>query len=626
MLNDRQHPRSQSQAALLLVQDPSPEAETLVRQGLRSTDSPEAFMALVSALRLHRDVRFTEELITALNGATPALRQAVAETLAELADARTILRLQSLVGDSKVDRGVRQTSLWALARTGRKSAVVVLLDQLSSNEPSLREAAAEGLAELTGQSLGVDIQAWRVWWRAHKEMDNERWLEERLAYQSSRSRRVEGDLERARGQILRLHQQLYARLPAGDRLGRVQELVDDEDPPVRLLAITWSLELLPTADEVGQRALGDLLLRLSYDGAPDVQRAAVLALGRVQDSRVFDRLRILVQRAAATVRAVAARSLAQQVRGPASEIAARQHQVIPVLQKALDDPALEVVIEAAEGLGSLGVPEAGPVLTVLLHHPSQPVRQTAALALERVADATTLDGLLEGLNEPAAAVRFSLVGAVAHAAADSRTVTDAQRTHLTLRLEELLLRDADPGVRSRSATVLGECGSSLVLPTLWGRIMASEDMRVQEKAWGALVEILCRSANLDLLHEWDRRLVDTRQPTRRLQLLTEAYTRWLKREETRSQANSLVEILIAAQIEQGKGAAAYPLVHDLLPRATSDAELDKCLRWLLAIGEQAVKDGNRPEALRILQEAQPFLSRRATFTPDFERLEKLAKP
>jgi HEAT repeat protein len=265
-------------------------------------------------------------------------------------------------------------------------------------------------------------------------------------------------------------------------------------------------------------------------------------------------------------------------------------------------------------------------LTVLLRHPSQPVRQTAALALERVADVTSLGALLEGLNDPAVAVRFSLVGAVAHSAGDSRVLTETQRTQLTLRLEEVLLRDADPGVRSRAATVLGECGAPTVLPTLWGRILASEDARVQEKAWTALVEILCRASNLDLLRQWDGRLVDTHQGARRLQLLTEVYSRWLKRDDTKTLAGAVVESLIGTQIDQGKWAAAYPLVHELLGRPADDRDTEKRLRWLLAIGEQALKEGNRPETLRVVQDAQPFLSRRPGLASDFERLEKLLKP
>jgi HEAT repeat protein len=236
-----------------------------------------------------------------------------------------------------------------------------------------------------------------------------------------------------------------------------------------------------------------------------------------------------------------------------------------------------------------------------------------------------LGALLNGLNDPAVAVRFSLVGAVAHAAGDSGAVNELQRTQLTLKLEDVLLRDADPGVRSRAATVLGECGAATVLPTLWGRILASEDARVQEKCWTALVEILCRSGNLELLQQWDGRLVETRQGARRLQLLTEVYTRWMKRDDTKNLANGLMESLIGIQLEQGKWAAAYPLVREALGRVADERELDKRLRWLLAIGEQAQKEGNRPETLRVVQDAQPYLTRRPGMSSDFERLEKLAK-
>src|SRR5262249_42557366 len=157
--------------------------------------------------------------------------------------------------------------------------------------------------------------------------------------------------------------------------------------------------------------------------------------------------------------------------GSGPEALERQRQVVPLLQKALDDPSLEVVVEAAEDLGALGVPEAGPVLAVLLRHPSAPVRQAAAHAPERGADPHVRDGLLEALDASAAAVRFSLVGALGHAARDGQPLTDDQRGRLLARLEGLLVRDADPGVRSRAATVLGECGPPTVLPTLWQRVL-----------------------------------------------------------------------------------------------------------------------------------------------------------
>jgi HEAT repeat protein len=299
--------------------------------------------------------------------------------------------------------------------------------------------------------------------------------------------------------------------------------------------------------------------------------------------------------------------------------------VVPALQKALDDPALEVVIEAAESLGTLGIPEAGPVLTVLLRHPSKPVRQAAVLALERVADLTLLDGLLEALDDPAPTIRFSLVGALGHASGDGHALNDGQRLRLLTRLEGLLLKDADPGVRSRAATVLGDCGTATVLPTLWRRVLASEESRVQEKAWAAIGEILVRTGSLELVREWERIFVEEKQGPRRVQLLTEVHARWQKREETKTAAVAVQEELVQAQLEQGKWNAALPLVRELLARPQGDGDLERRLRCLLAIGEQALKQGSRPDALRVVQEAQPYLARKINLAAEFEQLERQAK-
>src|SRR3954451_16487962 len=66
LLHDRQHPRRQSQAALLLVQSGEPEAEEAVRQGLKQAENSDVFLALAEAVRLARDGRFSGELLAAL--------------------------------------------------------------------------------------------------------------------------------------------------------------------------------------------------------------------------------------------------------------------------------------------------------------------------------------------------------------------------------------------------------------------------------------------------------------------------------------------------------------------------------------------------------------------------------
>jgi HEAT repeat protein len=624
-LFDRQQPLRQSQAALLLVQNPAPEAVKIVRQALKQADVPDVFLALADAVRLCQDSRFVEELIAALANGSPLVRRSAAETLAALASPDLIHRLRGVAEDVRADIAKRQAAVLALSRNGRRSALIALLDLLSCDNDAVRQSAAAALADLTGEANGLDLEKWRKWWDQHKTQNDERWLEERLAYQSARSSRLEGELERARSQIVRLHEQLYSRLPTVERLNHVQSSSASEEAGVRVLTAAWAAELFSSVDTTGRQALADVLLQLSRDGTIDVQRAAVFALGRVADSRARDRLLQLLQQAAVPVRAAAVRGLAQQAQGSGPDAETVRKQLIPVLQKALEDPALEVVVEAAEDLGALGIAEANPVLLGLLRHPSVPIRQAAAQALERVAEPAAFDGLVAALGDPSAKVRFSLVGALGHAAGDGRRLSASQRELLVSRVETLMVRDTDPGVRSRAATVLGECALPSILPSLWRRVEAAEDGRVQEKAWAAMIDMLARTADFQLVQDWDRKLAAANQPTRRLQLLTELHARWHKRDDTRALETAVEEVLVPLQLEQGKWSTAFPLVRDLLAQPGGGPDIDRRLRWLLTVGESALREGNRGEAQRAVQDAEPFIAGRDTLAEEFQRLDKRSR-
>jgi len=141
-----------------------------------------------------------------------------------------------------------------------------------------------------------------------------------------------------------------------------------------------------------------------------------------------------------------------------------------------------------------------------------------------------------------------------------------------------------------------------------------------------MIEIIIRSGNLELLQEWDRTLCDARQESRRIPLLTEAATRWQKREETKKSVTLVQETLVQAQLSQGKWLPVRPIVRELLAAAATDNETDRRLRWLLAIGQLALKEGNRQEAQRVVREAQPYLSKRTDLTVEFEKLDREAKP
>jgi HEAT repeat protein len=627
LLQDRQDPRGQSQAALLLVQSGEAAAEKIVRQGLRQPENEEMFLALAGAVRLRQDGRFLDELLAALASSKPRIRQAAAEALAVLPEANLVRRLEAVVKDARADLRVRQAALWTLGRCGRQSAAGVLVNALEQESEDIRRVAAGALADLTGQNHGLDPVRWRAWWARHKDLTGEQWLQMRLSYQTSRALRLEGDLARARAQVLRLHQQVYSRLPLSERFSHLSGLLDQEDPAVRGLLVVWALELMPAAiDDERRKALARVLLRLSHDGSLEVQRAAVLALGRMSDASASERLHRLLTTGERVVRAAAARALAQQARGGTASARARQKEVIPALQKALEDKAIEVVVEAAEALGTLGAPEAGPVLTGLLRHPSEHVRQTAAQALERMADVTLIDGLLKGLDDPSVTVRFSLVGAVGRAVDDGKTLPEDQRRRVMARLRGLLVRDADPGVRSRAATVLGEHADETSLEALWRVVMSGGEGRVQEKAWDAFVEIIYRSGSVKLLERWDKSIGEAHQGGRRVQLLARVYARWDQRGDRKEPATRALESLVQAQIDLGRWSAAAPLAQNLLARNADGGESARrrCLGWVVQAAELALKEGRRGEALRILQDARAYVTRGDKLGEAFDKLEKQA--
>jgi HEAT repeat protein len=626
-LYDRLDPRGQSQAALLLVQSKDPAAEKIIRAGLLQYENEEAFQALATALRLKQDSRFLRELIAALVANRPRLRQVVAETLAGIGTPEVVKQLDTLARDAKVDLRVRQTALWTLGRTGQQAAIAAVMPHLDGPE-ELQRIATAALGDLTGQVHGSDVERWKTWWSKNKGMSREQWLEMRLAFHTSRAVRLEGELLRSRAQVIRLHQMLYARLPATERIGYLQALRDHEDPGVRALAVVFAVEMLGAApDGTRTRVLSEIVGRLTHDTNSDVQRGAVLALGRFTDAESSERLRELLTGGSPMVRAAATRALGVQARGTNDEARARQKKVMPHLRKALEDKSLEVVIEAAEALGSLGAVEAGPVLTDLLRHPSESVRQTAAQALERSADASLLDGLLEGLSDRVSTVRFCLVGALGRAATGKNELSEAKRKLMLTRLETVLNKDEDPNVRARAATVLGECGGEAQLTPLWKSAQATaSEGRLSEKAWEAMLDILGRSCSYRLVESWDAELRKGKQTSRRVMLWKRLYAAWEPRPEHKSLAMQALESLVAAQIDDGKWQAATPLAQTLLARSAegNEATRTRCLTLMLRLAEMALADGNKSETLRLIQEVRGYLPGNGPLTEAFDALQRKA--
>ncbi|MFM7152434.1 MAG: HEAT repeat domain-containing protein [Gemmataceae bacterium] len=628
MLENRQDNRSQAQAAILLVQCGDPAAEALVRKYLQQIDAEEAFIPLAGAIRSQGDARFSRELFKALGSAKPRIRQAAGDALASLANPEILLQLKRIAGDPREEMRRRMMAMWIMGRCGKKEAAGILVSSLEDDSEELRRFALSGLVELTGQNLGTEIGPWKTWWNRNQNLSHEEWLQLRLNHLGSRAQRMEAELARAQGQVLRLHQQLYARLPLSDRFAHLQALLEQEDAAVKVLAVSWCADLLPSLDGEKLRHLSRVLLKLTHDGSIEVQQAAVLSLGRMASPEAFDRLRELLHSGLTPIRAAAVRAMAFQARAVTSDKRPSWKKVVPLLQKALEDRELEVVVESAEALGMLGAPEAGPVLIGLLRHPSEHVRQTAAQALERTADPSLLEGLLRGLEDPAVMVRFSLLGAVARAAGTGQTLTPEARKRLYDRLEGILRRDPDVGVRSRVATVLGDCGSPDVLETLWQQADGEDtEPRVQEKAWDAIFEVLARSGIMAHVVLWDRRLQETGKAARRVQLWSRVSARCEQQGPGREETLAALEALAQAHQDAGKPASAAPVYLNLLSRTAADqpARRERYLKALATILGKQVQTGARSEVLPLLQEIRAYLGKNDPLIEVFEKIERQAR-
>ncbi|MEY4946896.1 MAG: hypothetical protein RIR22_1597 [Planctomycetota bacterium] len=619
LLADKKQPQLQAQAAYLILQQQTTLATETVKQYLRDPRNVEVFTAFAGAIKLRRDGRFSEELIEALSIELPAVRQAAVEALGASVDGKATFKLKQIAENNRSEDNIRQQAIIALGKTGKKNAAETLLKLFIDPKESIRQTSRQALAELIGEDLGRDSVTWQLWFDERKNLSSEAWLEERLAQRNAKLTRLEGELDSSRNRNRTLYQQLYSRLGPTEKIPFFQGLLDHEDPAVRLLLAGWLAEAL--GEESYRKPAGEMLLSFSRDPIEEVRRQAVLGLGRWNDKACLNRLLLIIQSDQTAVRAAAARSLAMQAKG--NDGAARMVLVLPALQNALSDPALEVVVEAAEDLGSLGVPAAVPLLAGLLKHKEVAVRKTAAQALERIADIAVLEELLVGLEDPDVGVRLGILGAVSRAVNQAKAIKEDDKLRLQSRMEIILLKDPDAGVRARSATLLGEFGTVSHLATLWKAAVAEGDPRIQEKSWLAFLEILSKSKDLKLINEWNV-IVRKEAPLRRVNFLVELLGKMQPATmNPKIELAPVRELLVQCGIENQKWLPAWSALREL-PQALEPEEIEKRLGLLYQIAEIALKEQAAPDVLQMVDFARPLFVGRKKLQADFEELYRKA--
>ena len=619
-LADKKQPQIQAQAAMLILQQRTPLAEETIRQYFRDGRNPEAFAALAGAVQWARDPRFQQELLEAVASLeNPLIRQAAAEALSQCADGKTLYQLRQMADSPNYSEAVRSSAIYALGKSSRKTAFESLLKLLNDPKDNIRVSSRKMLALMVGEDLGENPNAWNEWYLPRRDFSQEAWLEERLAHRQAKLHRIEGELDSTRIRNRNLYQQLYARMAPIEKVPFLLGLIDHEDDGVRLLAANWAGECLP--EENMRKPSGEMLLKLSSDTAIEVRKQAVLGLGRWTEKVALDRLLLVMQTDAGPVRVAAARSLANQARS--QDGTSRLSVVLPALQSGLGDVSIEVVVESAEGLGALGVPAAVPLLAGLLRHKATLVRKTASQALERIADASAFEEILRAIDDTEPEIRLYLLGALSRAANSHKNMKEADLLRLQSRLEIMFLRDGDAGVRSRAASLLGDFGNPNHLNNLYKAAVTEGDPRIQEKSWGAFLEIIVRTSSLKMIQDWSL-VLQKENPQRQLAFLVEVLNRFQsKPAQGRMDLAPVREWMIECALQNQKWLPAWSAWREL-PPTVEPMEMDRRLQWLLAAAELALKENSINDALQIVERARPHLATRKSLQAEFEAISRKA--
>lgn len=268
----------------------------------------------------------------------------------------------------------------------------------------------------------------------------------------------------------------------------IEQLLDDEDPDVRLVATgILGTVAAPLEEPVARAAVAPLIERLTTDPAFAVRRRAASALGGLGETALVNNgltpligalsdrrgeVRAAAAQALGTLGdAAAAAPLATLLQtnrsGATVEIAdalakLRQPAVAPLIP-ALSHPDLQVRLVAAETLAAIGGPDVVVPLGRALSDPEPKVRRAAADALRNLADARVLEPLAAALGDSQAAVYYAARDALARLGATAVptliTALGSPNTRVAYMAEQALAQIGPAAVRPLIADLLATGGT-----------------------------------------------------------------------------------------------------------------------------------------------------------------------
>ena len=504
------------------------EADNVIREILtgKVTGAHErAIVSLLEVIRVRGVVRFLPEVLDLTlygNGNGGGIKETAQNTILGMRGSAAAEAELISIFRSSTDNPGRRLQTVKFLRDLRSLECLAMFIEVGSTEPSpgprLERELVQALESITGERFGADWKQWNDWKTEYIRVDQDGVLDrgrvqvriseslrERFAevdaalieamrqYLDELSRRSTTDVSAYRGvleEILGENPYPALRAEAAERIGAFDdtqvkpadaemllEAFADDSPDVQVAAVraigrlaavkresqNWSAELI-------DRLESEVVRQLRSDFV-DVKRAAVEAAGRVGGARcsgaLVRLLEDLIERdwSDASLRGSIIQALAQSTSGTG--------RVVPVLAKTLrEDPVWTHRQFAARTLGLIELEDVvAPLAATLgLTTERKEVRWQAANSLGQKDSDAALEALLTGLADEDEAIREIC----------ARSVGKIGRGEPSTRLIEMLATESSDFVRKTVVSSLGKLGDVGAVDPMFVLLGEAEPELVQE--------------------------------------------------------------------------------------------------------------------------------------------------
>lgn len=568
-------------AARVLIEKESPEARAVLLEVLSSPASSEATRAVLEVLasRAAADPALVDPLFNLLESDDADIRRAAAGAFgAYQGDEKVLAGLKVLASGTSAGTGARLAAVAALARLLDKRAIATLVDLTDTPAREVASAAADALAEMTGRAdVPPTAEAWKRWWQARRDEPESRLLAGLVRRFRDTLKQRTAQLEEVRNRLLKQLTVLYESAEAKEKANLALAHLADAVPAVRTLGAHQAARLAPAAlaapNGTGKKAYPELVSSLMNhidDVSPPVRAAVAEALAAWRQKT-----------AGPVLLARLAKETVPETRAALAAAMGNLHvaQAVDTLVAMLEAPNQVEVVGAAGALGQIGDRNGGqpeavkPALDPLgrLARTAGPaaVRESACLALAKIAPPSAEKVLAAALDDPQPSVRYTAAQGIGNLdEVGSKTVAA-----LVARLQ-----DKDKGVRQAVAAALAQVGGAEAAAEMATRLKPDVETEpaVRNALWDAIRALAEAASSPDRAETLGDVFFARGGPDapddmqRAAELYQAALSKIPAAQRSGQQAITLYEKLVDAYVAAGTPERAVPTLRQLIVLAPAE--------------------------------------------------------